>query len=361
MLVGGMLAASCAVALANDGYRIDTVAEGLEHPWSLAFLPDGRMLVTERAGRMRVICRDGALSPPLAGVPEAFVRSQAGLFDVVLAPDYDDTGWLYLSLADGTARANTTRLVRGRLDGERLVDVETLFTAMPRRGTPAHYGGRMAWLPDGTLVLALGDAFELREHAQKLDDHLGTIVRLNADGSVPADNPFVDRPDALPEIYSYGHRNAQAILYDADHDLLLAHEHGPRGGDELNHIRPGRNYGWPVITYGVDYSGSRISPYTEKEGMEQPLIDWTPSIAPAGMALYDGDAFPEWRGDLFVATLVEPGIRRVLRDGPDIVGEEVLLQDAGQRIRDVRVGPDGLLYLLTDYADGAVLRVRPAD
>lgn len=345
---------------AQAQYRIETVAEGLDHPWSLAFLPDGRLLVTERAGRLRIIA-DGELLPePVAGVPEAYVASQGGLFEVLPAPDFASSRLIYLSLAHGDAEANATRLVRGRLENHRLVDLAVLFTASPIKDTPVHYGGRMVWLPDGTLVLGLGDGFDYREQAQRLDSHTGTLVRLNPDGSVPADNPFINREDALPEIWSYGHRNVQGLVHDARRGVLWQHEHGPRGGDELNRIEPGHNYGWPVVSHGVDYSGARVTPYTEMTGMEAPLLHWTPSIAPAGMALHDGELFPDWRGDLFVAALAERSVRRiVLRDGRP-VDQEILFTELGERIRDVRSGPDGALYLLTDSADGRVLRVSPA-
>jgi aldose sugar dehydrogenase len=235
-----------------------------------------------------------------------------------------------------------------------------LFTAKPPRNTPVHYGGRMAFLADGTLVVGLGDGFNFREDAQRLDSHTGTIVRINRDGSVPDDNPFVDRADALPEIYSYGHRNVQGLVFDAETGLLWAHEHGPRGGDELNLIRAGANYGWPVATFGVDYSGARITPYTSRPGMEDPRVDWTPSIAPAGMAQYRGAMFPRWQGDLFVTALVAREVRRISLQGEEVTGEEALFGEIGARLRDIQVGPEGALYLLTDAAQGQVLRISAA-
>jgi aldose sugar dehydrogenase len=351
--------AACGPAGAQD-YRIETVAEGLEHPWSIAFLPDGRMLVTERAGRLRIIEDGRLLEQPVGGVPEAYVRSQAGLFEVMLDPDYENNGWIYLSLAHGTARANSTRVVRARLEGNELRDLEVLFTSDPPRNTPVHYGARMAFLADGTLAIGLGDGFNFREEAQRLENHTGTIVRINPDGSVPADNPFVGRDDARPEIYSYGHRNVQGLVFDPRGGRLWSHEHGPRGGDELNLIRPGRNYGWPVATFGVDYSGAMITPYTSRPGMEDPLIDWTPSIAPAGMAIYYGEQFPGWEGDLFVSALVAREVRRVRLDGERVAGEESLFGEIGARLRDVKVGPEGAIYILTDSPDGRVLRISAA-
>lgn len=345
---------------AEPAWRAETVAEGLVHPWSLAFLPDGRLLVTERAGRLRVIA-DGRLLPePVTGVPEAFVASQAGLFEVLPAPDFEDSRLLYLSLASGERRANATRVVRGRLEGSALVAVEEVFLARPQQATPVHYGGRMLFLPDGTLLVTLGDGFNYREQAQALDSHFGTIVRVNADGSVPADNPFVNTPGALPEIWSYGHRNVQGILLDPVTGRVYAHEHGPRGGDELNLIEPGRNYGWPVVTHGVDYTGAIITPFTEREGMEPPLIDWTPSIAPAGMTRYDGALFPEWSGQLFIAALAGQHVVRVALDADGQPTAQARLFEAlGERFRDVRTGPDGSLYLLTDSPRGRVLRIVP--
>ena len=338
-------------------YRIDTVASGLEHPWSIAFLPDGRILVTERAGRLRVIDGERLLETPVAGVPESFVRSQGGLFAVLPDPDFGENGVIYLSQAHGTPQSNTTRLLRGRLEGMELRDVEMLFEAQPRRSNPVHFGGRMALLPDGTLVLGLGDAFDDREDAQRLDSHTGSIVRLHRNGRVPADNPFVGQPDARPEIYSYGHRNVQGIVFDEETGVLWSHEHGPRGGDELNIIEPGVNYGWPVVSHGIDYSGARITPYTSLPGMRDPVRHWTPAIAPSGMTLYRGELFPEWRGSLLISSLVQRHVRLLTLDGTRVTGEERLFAEVGERIRDVQSGPDGSIYLLTDKPDGRVLRV----
>lgn len=349
------------VTLAQPAYRIDTIADGLEHPWSLAFLPDGRMLVTERPGRLRVIA-DGELLPePVAGVPAVYAANQGGLFEVLPDPDFADNRWLYFSFAHGTAQANNTRLVRARLVDHALENLEVLFTAQPLKNTPVHYGGRMLWLPDGTLLLGLGDGFDFREQAQNLRNHIGTLVRLNPDGSPATDNPFSDRDDALPEIYSFGHRNVQGLVHDPDHEVLWQHEHGPRGGDELNRILPGANYGWPVVTHGVDYSGARISPYTELPGMEPPVLVWTPALAPAGMTQYRGEHFPDWQGDLFIAGLAGRRVERIVLDGTTVLGRERLFEELGERIRDVRSGPDGALYLLTDSTRGQLLRVLPAN
>lgn len=342
-------------------YEIETVATGLEHPWSMAFLPDQRLLVTERAGRLRVIDRDGGVSAPVEGLPEIFVSGQGGLFEVLLAEDFERSGTVFISFAHGDERANHTQVIRARFDGSRLLDVTPIFTSQPAKAGDAHFGGRMLLLPDGSLLLGLGDGFYVRETAQQLDTHLAKIVRIHTDGSVPGDNPFVGREDALPEIYSYGHRHVQALVYDAATGSVFAHEHGPRGGDELNRIHAGANYGWPLVTYGRDYSRAMISPYTEGHGTEPPLLHWTPSIAPAGMTLYEGARFPQWNRSLFVAALAEESVRRVPLDASGAPGEqEVLFAELGQRMRDVRSGPDGALYLLTDEPDGQLLRVVPA-
>jgi glucose/arabinose dehydrogenase len=335
------------------------VADSLDHPWSLAFLPDGKMLVTERRGQLRII--DGVkVSAPLAGVPEVFAKSQGGLFDVVLHPNYENNGWLYLSYAYGDDDANATRLARARLEGNSLVDMAVLFTASPFKNTPVHYGGRMTFLPDNTLLLAVGDGFDFREQAQRNDNHLGTIVRLNDDGSVPTDNPFVDDATVLPEIWSYGHRNPQAIVVHPDTGLVLSHEHGPAGGDEVNHVQAGLNYGWPIATYGIDYSGAAISPFTHYSGTEQPLLYWTPSIAPGGMAIGHGDAFPTLQGNWLVAALKTREVRRIHVNEDQSLIQQSLFTELGIRIRDIRVASDGTLYLLTDSADGKVLHVTPS-
>jgi glucose/arabinose dehydrogenase len=362
LTVAGLLASLAFSACANSpSYTVETVAEGLDHPWSLAFLPDGRKLVTERAGRLRLI-EDGRLRPePVANVPPAYVAGQGGLMEVLLAPDFAESGTLFLSLAHGDRNANHTRVVRARLVGERLEDVTPIFTSQPARSTAVHYGGRMDWLPDGTLVLGLGDAFNLRHDSQKIENHVGTIVRIRPDGSVPPDNPFVNTPGAKPDIYSYGHRNVQGIVWDTRRNALFAHEHGPKGGDEFNRIEPGKNYGWPIATHGVEYSGAQITPHTELPGVEPPLTHWSPSIAPAGLAHYTAEAFPEWTDSFFIAALANRAVWRLRLDAQGRVAtQERLFDELGERIRDVRQGPDGFLYLLTDSPRGKVLRIRPA-
>ena len=351
-----------AAGASASGYRIETVAEGLEHPWALAFLPDGRLLVTERPGRLRVIERGNGgtfalREAPVAGVPEVFAQGQAGLFDVLVDPAFAETGRLYLSFAHGTPQANHLRVVHARLGDAGLSAVTPVLTTQPAKTHGQHFGGRMAWLADGTLVVGVGDGNLLRTDALRLHTHLGKHLRIDREGGVPADNPFVGRAGARPEIYSMGHRNPQGLVRVGD--ALYAHEHGPKGGDELNRLQPGANYGWPITTDGVDYTGARVTPYARWPGVTPPLTHWTPSIAPAGLAWYDGALFPAWRGSLFVAALAERSVRRVpMTDG--VPGtQDVLFAELGERIRDVRAGPDGALYLLTDSAQGRVLRVVP--
>jgi aldose sugar dehydrogenase len=345
----------------KTGYKVTEIAKGLDHPWSMAFLPDGSMLVTERVGRLRLIKGGSLMSQPIAGVPAVHTGSQAGLFDIVLHPNFAQNNIVYLTYAAGTAAANGTQVARARFDGVTLQDFHVIFKAMPLKGGNNHYGGRLAFLPDGTFALTIGEGFEYREKAQDLTSDLGKIVRLNEDGSTPKDNPFLGQATARPEIYTWGHRNPQGLIYDAQSGRLYETEHGPRGGDELNIIVAHKNYGWPVITYGMDYSGAYVSPYTQRAGLEQPVIYWTPSIAPSGLAMYHGDKFPEWRGDLFVGALAFKHLRRVHLDSRgEVVDQEELLNDLHWRIRDVRSAPDGYIYVCTDEADGRVLRLEPA-
>lgn len=342
----------------NHYYHIEIVTDELEHPWSVAFLPDDRMLVTERPGRLRLIDATGLQAAALSGLPPMLVSGQAGLFDVLLAPDFVSSQIIYLSYAHGDMDANGLRIARARLDGNELVELTPIFTAEPLKSGDAHFGGRMAWMDDGTLVFGTGDGFYFREDSQKMDSHHGKIIRINQDGSVPPGNPFVDQPGIRPEIYSYGHRHVQALVSDGN--ILYAHEHGPRGGDELNRIVAGANYGWPIISHGRDYSRAAITPFTQHPGMEQPVLYWTPSIAPAGMTLYRANRFAQWQGSLFVAALAEESVRRVTLSAAGTPGhQEVLFTEVGQRFRDVRSGPDGALYLLTDEPQGQLLRVVP--
>jgi len=353
------LAAVWSQAAAESEYRLTTVAEGLDLPWGVAFLPDGELLVTERSGQLRRVAADGTVSPPLDGVPPVFYRGQGGLLDVALHPRFADNGLIYLSYAHGGPSANATRIARARLGADRLEALEVIFTVEPTKDTPQHYGGSMTFLPDGTLLVTTGDGFDYREAAQDLRGMLGKTLRIADDGSIPADNPFAGRADAAAAVWTYGHRNPQGLAVDPVTGNVFQHEHGPRGGDELNLLQPGRNYGWPAITYGMDYSGAYVSPFTEHQAMEQPLLHWTPSIAPSGLTVYRADVFPEWQGDLFVGALVNREVRRLrVRDGV-VVEEQALFGELGERIRNVRVGPDGHLYLVTDSATGRVIRVDP--
>ncbi len=358
-MIKHILATATALLLigAAPPHRIATVASGLDHPWSVAFLPDGRVLVTERAGRLRVIENGKLVSQPIAGVPAVYAHSQGGLFDVLPHPRFAENRLLYLSYAAGTPQSNATRIARARLEGDRLVDLEVIFEVAPRKDTPVHYGGRMAWLRDGTLAMTTGDGFDYREDAQRPGRLLGKIVRLRDDGSVPSDNPFVGRRGARGEVWSLGHRNPQGLAVDAATGALYSHEHGPAGGDEVNVIRRGANYGWPVATLGRDYSGAAITPYKRYKGMADALVVWTPSIAPSGLAVYRGAMFPEWQGDLILGALAHKHVRRVDLDGGKVVGEQRLFPELDARIRDVRVAPDGALWLTVDEDNGRVLRV----
>lgn len=341
-------------------YSVQTIATGLNRPWSVAFLPDGRTLVTEMGGRLLAVAADGSSSAiALGGLPLTFRQGGvAGLMEVALDPEFDRNGWLYLTMGYGEPGANGTRLVRARLAGDRIEDVRVLFSSTPKPRA-GNNGGRLAFLGDGTLVLTLGDGSARREEAQSSANHLGTLIRIDREGRPPADNPFHGQPGAAPEIYSLGHRNAQGIAVDPVTGDLLISEHGARGGDEINRIVPGGNYGWPVVTGGIDYPFARVSPFRSLEGYQEAVLEWTPSIAPAGLAVYDGALFPEWRGDLLVPALKERRVRRVLRDGGRIVGQQLLLADMDERMRDVKVAPDGSVYVLTDGPGARLLRLVP--
>lgn len=331
---------------------VTTMATGLDHPWSMAFLPDGRVLVTERRGALRMIGTDGKLGT-ISGVPPVFNESQAGLFDVVLHPRFADNQTLYLSYAAGTFKANATVIARARLEGRRLVDVREIFRNAPMKSGPVHFGGRMVFLPDGSLVMSTGDGFDYREQAQVKTSGLGKIVRIGGDGSIPADNPF-----SGSAVWSYGHRNPQGLALDPDTGWLWAHEHGPRGGDEVNRIEKGLNYGWPVATRGLDYSGATISPFKRYPGMEEPRVVWVPSIAPSGLAVYRGGMFPQWHGSLIVGALAAQELRRVEMDaGGRLVRQERIVPEIKGRVRDVRVAPDGALWVTIDEDEGQVLRI----
>jgi aldose sugar dehydrogenase len=343
-------------------FKVETIAQGLVHPWGLGFLPDGRLIVTERPGRVRLVATTGALSGPVRGVPKVYANGQGGLLDVALSPDFATTGLIYLSYAEpreGTK--NGTSLARAKLvaEGEeaRLDELEVIFRQDPAYASSVHFGARIVFTPDGSLFVTLGERYAAREQAQNPGNHLGKLVRLMPDGRPYAANPKKD--GWRPEIWSIGHRNVQGAALNPASGKLWTIEHGARGGDEINIPQAGKNYGWPIITYGRDYTYAKIGEGTHKAGMEQPIYYWDPSIAPSGAAFYTGELFPQWRGNLFVGALAGQALHRLVLDGEHVVGEEKLLSDLGERIRDVRQGPDGALWLLTDHPDGRVLRLTP--
>lgn len=370
--VAGCQATEGPVPLTGDvpaapDWRAEVVVEGLEHPWAMVWLPDGTILVSERPGRLRLI-REGRLLPrPVPGLPEVLALGQGGLLDLALHPRFADNQWLYLVHAVGSERANRLRLSRGRFDGERLREVTTLFEVADPKTGGQHFGARILWLPDESLLLSVGDggnppiAFagaNIRDQAQNLGTHFGKVLRLTADGEPHPENPFTGRPDARPEIFSYGHRNIQGLALDPRTGTIWANEHGARGGDELNLLRPGANYGWPDVTYSNEYWGPAVSGIQQRDDVQSPHIVWTPSKAPSGLAVYMGDYYPGWQGSLFSGALKFGEVRRIRVAGDRILGEEKLT--IGRRVRDVREGPDGRLYVLTDEPNGALLRLEPA-
>ena len=342
--------------------EVQTVARGLAKPWALAFLPDGAMLVTERAGRMRIVSGEGQVSPPLKGVPDVWASGQGGLLDVIVDKSFAQNRTVYFCYAERYEGGGRTAVARGALNAgkDRLDDVKVIFRQQGPPSSGNHYGCRFAQADDGNLFIALGDHYSHRDLAQTLGNHIGKVVRIAPDGSVPAGNPFAGRTGALPEIWSYGHRNPQSLAIHPGSSELWEIEHGPRGGDEVNLIGKGKNYGWPVIGYGIDYSGAKIHEATARDGMEQPLKYWVPSIAPSGMAFYTGKLFPKWDGSLFTGALRGAMLVRLTLNGNTVTAEERLLQNLNERIRDVRQGPDGALWLLTDSSNGRLLRVAPA-
>lgn len=346
-------------------YQVQTVAQGLDHPWSLAWLPDGRMLVTERPGRIRIVTKDGTLSAPLAGVPPVVAQSNGGLLDIALDPAFRSNHLVYFSYLEARGGGqNGMSVMRGKLDekgaGPALTQTRVIFRAVPTTTDGVNDGSRLAFGPDRTLYVTLGDRMVLRDQAQSLASDVGKVIRINRDGSIPRNNPFVGRADARPEIFSYGHRNPEGLAFNPLTGELWEHEHGAKGGDEVNIIRPGRNYGWPVITYGIDYTGAKIGIGTQKAGMEQPVYYWDPSIAPSGMTFYTADLFPAWKGNLFIGALKAERVVRLTLKDQRVVSEDVMLTELHERIRDVRQGPDGALYLLTDNTAGRILKVTPA-
>ncbi len=344
----------------QQDFDLEVVARGLDHPWGLAFLPDGGMLVTERGGRLRRVENDGRLSPPLSGLPAISAVGQGGLLDVALHPRFAENRLIYLSYAAGEGNEYGTEVVRARLDTDALTELEVIFRALPKFSGGRHFGSRLLFLPDGTLLITLGDRGH-RPNGQNLGTHPGSIIRLNDDGSVPADNPFTDLDGVRAEIFTFGNRNVQGIALDPDSATVWATEHGPQGGCELNHIVAGSNYGWAEITYGRNYgSGTRIGSGETRAGVAEPAHQWTPSTAPSGLAFYGADRFPAWRGNLFAGSLKFRMLSRLVLEHGKVVHEERLLNDVLGRIRDVRTGPDGFIYLLTDAPDGVIARLKPA-
>lgn len=344
-----------------------TLVDSLEHPWGLTWLPDGTLLVTERPGRLRII-KDGVLTPtPVSGLPEVFARGQGGLMDVSVHPQFAENQWVYFTYADGTGSANRTQVARAQFDGEALSDWQVIFEVNRTKEGTQHFGSRLVWLPDGTLLVSIGDGGNppvrlegdlIRNQAQNLGSHLGSLVRLNDDGSAPDDNPFASTADADPAIWSYGHRNIQGVALDATTGQVWATEHGSKGGDELNRIAAGENYGWPVVTHSQEYFGGEISSERSRPGMIDPLVVWTPSIAPSGLAVYRGDQVPQWQGDLFAGGLVSQSVQHIKLDDSGAVLSQTPI-DIGQRVREVDQGPDGFLYVLTDDPNGRLVRLEP--
>jgi len=344
----------------KQSFRVVTLTQGLQHPWSLAFLPDGRLLITERAGRLRIVQKDFTLDPkPISGLPKIIAGGQGGLFDVVLHPQYSQNGWIYFAYSEAGKGGWGTALARGKLVGHQMTDVQVLFSMEPKTRSNQHFGGRIVFDEAGYMYLTLGDRGEMAR-AQLLGDHAGSIIRLHDDGRVPKDNPFVNTAEAKPEKFTLGNRNVQGVAIHPKTGEVWTHEHGPQGGDEINIIKPARNYGWPIITHGVNYgTGTKIGEGTAKAGLEQPLYVWVPSIAPSGMAFYKGNAFTNWNNNLFIGALRAETLVRIELSGDKVVHEERLLKGSIGRIRDVRLGPDQFIYLLTDERAGGLYRLEP--
>ena len=340
--------------------RLVTVADDLEQPWSLAWLPEGRMLVTEKPGRLRIVTPDGVVSAPVGGLPEVADGGQGGLLDVLVDPDFESNRTIYFSYSEPGAGGSGTAVARAVLDGDRLTGLKVLFRQVPKTGGGRHFGSRLVMARDGTLFITVGERGQ-RDRVQDTTINRGQVIRIHTDGRIPKDNPFVGRQGYRPEIWSYGHRNPQGAALHPETGKLWIHEHGAAGGDEINIPLAGRNYGWPVIAYGRHYSGGKIGEGFHKPGMEQPIHYWDPSIAPSGMAFYTGDKFPKWRGNLLVGALKFRLVARLVLDGELVRDEERILETLGERIRDVRQGPDGYVYLLTDSSNGRIIRIEPVD
>lgn len=355
---------SPAVSTSGSGtnYKLVEVASGFDMPWGIAFLPEGGFLVSQREGKVSYVAPVADTGANVSGVPEALIEGQGGLLGIALDPAFEDNRFVYLAYSKGSKSENATAVMKARLsdDHSSFENAEDIFVAPTKRATSAHFGGRLLFLPDGTLLVSLGDGFRYMDEAQNPQNSHGTIFRINTDGSFPADNPFADGENGLPGVYSYGHRNVQGLAYDPASDTIYEHEHGPKGGDEINILEPGLNYGWPKITYGVNYDGTIITRETEAPGMEQPIVKWVPSIAPSGMVFYTGDRYPEWDGDLLVTALAGMKIQRVDLEKGRVKGEEALFEDEARRFRHIALGPDGYLYVLPDEPDAPVLRIEAA-
>ncbi|MDJ0569710.1 MAG: PQQ-dependent sugar dehydrogenase [Pleurocapsa sp. MO_192.B19] len=350
-----------------ENFRTTTVLQGLERPWSIAWLPDGSMLITERPGRLRIV-RDGVLdSQPLPGVPEVFADGQGGLMDVSLHPNFRENRLIYLTYSHGSEGENRTRVARATFDGKALQNLEVIFEVSQGKTGTQHFGSRIVWLPDNTMLVAIGDGGNppiqldgdlIRKQAQNINSHLGKVVRLNDDGCIPPNNPSVAPVDADSAVWSYGHRNIQGMTFDQVNNRVWSTEHGSRGGDELNLLQAGENYGWPEVTHSKEYTGGEISSERSRPGMIDPKVVWTPAIAPSGLAFYSSDRFPEWQGDLFAGGLVSRDVRHIdLNEEGNVLSEESI--SIGQRVRDVRQGPDGMLYVLTDEQNGQLISIEP--
>ena len=360
-----------ALSTSDSGVQISTVMTGLDHPWGMAWLPDGAMLITERSGQLWHVT-EGNAPIAITGLPDLLVRGQGGLLDIAIHPQFEQNAWIYLSYSSGTKQANHTRVVRAKLREQQLQEAEVVFQVSQLKSGTQHFGSRLTWLPDQTLLISIGDGGNppvsldgevIRLQAQNLDSHLGKVIRIKDDGSIPSDNPFVTAPfeDAVaadPLVWSYGHRNIQGLAYDPITNQVWASEHGARGGDEINRVEPGQNYGWPLVTHSREYSGGEISPHQSLPGMVDPLVIWTPSIAPSGLMVYRGDRFPQWQGNVLAGGLVSREIQRFeVDDTGAIVGQHFI--PIGQRVREIKQGPDGLIYLLTDEDNGQLLRLEP--
>lgn len=345
-------------SIAAVSFVVDTLTDALDVPWAIAFLPDGRILITEKSGEIRIVENDSLLTEKIGGVPDVHAQGQGGLLDIQLHPNYDENGWIYITYAKPVEGGAVTALSRAKLENNNFTKLEEIFVTNPVMSSSHHFGSRIAFDNDGYLFITVGER-GTKENAQDLSNDYGKVHRLMDDGSVPEDNPFVDSANAEPSIWSYGHRNEQGLYYDKDSGILWEHEHGPKGGDELNIIVKGKNYGWPVITYGINYDGSTISEISEKEGLEQPVHYWDPSIAPSGLTMIKGNNFPEWKGNLFLGALSHQHLTRVALDGEEFVEKEILLKDVG-RVRAVKESPDGYLYVAVE-APGMLLRISPEE